>query len=126
MRHSTLTQNGQAVYIATRWFIGGSGGIDMPIAQNRSMGQTGQTLATFKLTTGAPEAVNISSIVVTDTLAGTATLATGTHYESFVVERIRRTGWFNGCIHERKRGHGCYRDLQWSCHWSLQKIMQQC
>ena len=71
-------QDGQAVYISTGGSLVVAAASDMPIAQNRSMGQTGQTLATFKLTTGAPEAVNISSIVVTDTLAGTATLATGT------------------------------------------------
>lgn len=70
--------NGQAVYIATGGSLVVASASDMPIAQNRSMGQTGQTLATFKLTTGAPEAVNISQIVVTDTLSGTATLATGT------------------------------------------------
>jgi hypothetical protein len=71
-------QNGQSVYISTGGSLVIAAASDMPIAQNRSMGQTGQTLATFKLTTGAPEAVNISQIVVTDTLSGTATLATGT------------------------------------------------
>jgi len=41
------------------------------------MGQTGQTLATFKLTTGAPEAVNVTKLVITDTMVGTSTAATG-------------------------------------------------
>ena len=49
----------------------------MPIAQLRSMGQTGQTLATFKLTTGASEAVNVTKLVITDTMGGTSTAATG-------------------------------------------------
>ena len=41
------------------------------------MGQTGQTLATFKLTTGASEAVNVTKLVITDTMGGTSTAATG-------------------------------------------------
>jgi len=74
---SGTDRNGQNIYIADTGSLKVTAGSDMPIAQNRSMGQTGQILATFKLTTGAQEAVNISSIVVTDTLAGTATAATG-------------------------------------------------
>lgn len=74
---SGTDRNGQLVYIATTGSLTIAAASDMPIAQNRAMGQTGQTLATFKLTTGAQEAVNVSKIIVTDTLSGTATAATG-------------------------------------------------
>ncbi|MBI5913320.1 hypothetical protein HY839_02665 [Candidatus Azambacteria bacterium] len=70
-------RNGQSVFIALAGSLTVAAASDMPIAQNRAMGQTGQTLATFKLTTGTPEAVNISSITVTDLLSATATAATG-------------------------------------------------
>jgi len=70
-------RTGQNVYIASTGTLTVAAASDMPIAQNRSMGQTGQTLATFKLTTGAQEAVNISSIVVTDTVSNTIVAATG-------------------------------------------------
>ena len=106
-------QNGQAVYISTGGSLVVAAASDMPIAQNRSMGQTGQTLATFKLTTGAPEAVNISSIVVTDTLAGTATLATGTITNLSLWNASGVQVGSTVASMRRKRGHGCYRDLQW-------------
>ncbi|MEK7493667.1 MAG: hypothetical protein AAB630_00770, partial [Patescibacteria group bacterium] len=55
---TTTDPAGQTVYIATSGSLVVAAASDMPITQNRAMGQTGQTLATFKLTTGAPEAVN--------------------------------------------------------------------
>jgi len=72
------TPAGQLVYIAAKGTLTVAAASDMPIAQNRSMGQVGQTLASFKLTTGPAETVDVSKIVVTDTLSGTATAATGT------------------------------------------------
>jgi len=74
---SSVDMNGQQIYLATGGSLTIVAGSDTPIAQIRSMGQTGQTLATFKLTTGASEAVNITKIVVTDTLSGNSTGAVG-------------------------------------------------
>lgn len=75
---SSTDRNGQNVYVASTGSLTVAAASDMPIAQNRAMGQTGQTLATFKLTTGTQEGVAISQVVVTDTLSGTASAATGT------------------------------------------------
>ncbi|MEK7519714.1 MAG: S1C family serine protease [Patescibacteria group bacterium] len=69
---------GQTVYISNGGSLVIAAASDMPVAQNRSMGQTGQTLVTFKFTTGASEAVNVSKIIVTNTLSGIAIAATGT------------------------------------------------
>lgn len=70
--------NGQSVYISTGGSLVIAAASDMPVAQVRSMGQVGQTLAAFKFTTGAPEGVNVTKIIVTDTMSGTASAATGT------------------------------------------------
>ena len=69
--------NGQQIYLAAGGNLTIVAGSDTPIAQLRSMGQTGQTLATFKLTTGAPEAINVTKLVLTDTMGGSSTAATG-------------------------------------------------
>ena len=76
-RASGTDVNGQQVYLATGGSLTIVAGSDTPIAQIRSMGQTGQTLATFKLTTGAAEAVNVTKLLITDTMGGTSTAATG-------------------------------------------------
>ena len=76
-RASGTDVNGQQIYLATGGSLTIVAGSDTPIAQIRSMGQTGQTLATFKLTTGAAEAVNVTKLLITDTMAGTSTAATG-------------------------------------------------
>ncbi|MEK7519700.1 MAG: hypothetical protein AAB581_00430, partial [Patescibacteria group bacterium] len=73
----TTDVTGQTVYVSAGGSLTVAAASDMPIAQNRAMGETGQTLATFKFTTGAPEAVNITKIIVSDTMASTASAATG-------------------------------------------------
>jgi len=70
-------QIGQNIYIATSGSLTLAAASDMPIAQLRSMGQTGQTLATFKLTAGPQESINVTKVIVTDTISGTSAAATG-------------------------------------------------
>ncbi|MBI3685583.1 hypothetical protein HY250_04220, partial [Candidatus Azambacteria bacterium] len=67
----------QQVYIAGSGTLTVAAASDMPIAQNRSMGETGQTLATFKLTTGFQENVNVTKLIVTDLLGAASSAATG-------------------------------------------------
>lgn len=70
-------QAGQNIYIATSGTLTLAAASDMPIAQLRSMGQTGQTLATFKLTAGPQEGISVTKVIVTDTISGTSAAATG-------------------------------------------------
>lgn len=74
---STSAQTGQQIYIATSGTLALAAASDMPIAQLRSMGQTGQTLATFKLTAGPQEGISVTKVIVTDTISGTSAAATG-------------------------------------------------
>jgi len=68
---------GQNIYLATSGSLTLAAASDMPVAQNRAMGETGQTLATFKLTAGPEETVNVSQVILTDTVSGSTTAATG-------------------------------------------------
>lgn len=75
--NDTTDRTGQDVYLKSGGTLTIAAASDMPIAQNRSMGEVGQTLATFKMTAGNEESINVTQIIVTDTLGGTATAATG-------------------------------------------------